>query len=102
MPLKRSCFTDRSWEIKVTRVRIEHTHLIHGHSMDGSLPLLCGKCSVQLSVKHILKKCPQHSPGRTNIWGHVADLAFILGDSFVEIYGKLYTFLVQINIFKKI
>ena len=102
IPFKKSCFTDRSWEIKVTRLRIGHTHLTHGYLMDGSPPPLCGNCAIQLSVKHILKECPQYSANRANIFGHAASLALILGDSSVEIYGKLYKFLIKINIFKKI
>ena len=69
--------------------------------MDESPPLLCGNCAIQLSVKHILKECPQYSADMANIFGHAASLALILGDSSVEIYGKLYKVLIKINIYFK-
>ena len=70
--------------------------------MDESSPPLCANYSVQLSVKHILKECPQYSADRANIFGHAEALVLILGDSSVEIYGKLHKFLININIFNKI
>ena len=99
IPFKKSCSTDRSWEIKVKRLRIGHTHLTHEYLMDESPPHLCGNYAVQLSVKHILKECPQYLADRVNIFEYAASLALILGASPVEIYGKLYKFLIKINIF---
>ncbi|VVC36543.1 Hypothetical protein CINCED_3A011034 [Cinara cedri] len=55
----------RHEKIMITRVRIEHTKLIHSHLMRKELKPRCETCLNELSVKHIFLECPNYQNART-------------------------------------
>lgn len=85
-PWHTSCRRDRRQETALTRLRIGHTRLTHGHLLTGTPPPYCDDCVVPLTVEHILVECPTYATGRARHFG--ADgvtapisLRDILGDS---------------------
>lgn len=51
----------RANDVKITRLRIGHTRLTHGHYMSMTRPPECDLCiGTILTVKHILIDCPKH------------------------------------------
>jgi hypothetical protein len=54
-------------EVVVTRLRICHTRLTHGHVLSGSPPPVCATCNVHLSVRHILADCPRYTVQRDRL-----------------------------------
>ena len=50
----------RKWEVKLTRLRIGHTRLTHGHYMEKRAAPTCTYCPNKiLTVEHILVECPK-------------------------------------------
>ena len=57
---------DRKNSTALTRLRIGHTRLTHGHLMcnpHDPVPI-CDTCNVQITVKHILMICPKYKVQR--------------------------------------
>ena len=54
----------RKIEIIMTRIRIYHTRLAHGHFMEGRPAPYCGGCIVSLTVEHIIAECLGYWPQR--------------------------------------
>ena len=50
----------RRLEVSLSRLRIGHTRLTHGHLMAREVPSICGRCLVRLSVFHVLIECPAY------------------------------------------
>lgn len=50
----------RRVEVVLTRLRIGHTRLTHGHLMEGRPLPYCDDCLVPLTIKHILAECPSY------------------------------------------
>jgi hypothetical protein len=57
------CRTRRK-EVLLSRLRIGHTRLTHGHLMERLPQPRCVRCSVPLTVKHILAECPNNAAAR--------------------------------------
>jgi hypothetical protein len=57
-PLPHALSSNRSWSITLTRLRIGHSTLTHGHLMDRSYQPYCDDCLVPLTIKHLLIECP--------------------------------------------
>ena len=55
-PLPNSVCQDRRWERTLTRLRIGHSRLTHGHLMTATAPPTCEYCGeeVEVTIKHIL------------------------------------------------
>uniref|UniRef100_A0A2S2PC19 RNase H type-1 domain-containing protein n=1 Tax=Schizaphis graminum TaxID=13262 RepID=A0A2S2PC19_SCHGA len=56
--------TTRKTEIIITRLRIGHTLLIHGHLMNNQTPTECPLCGTTLTVKHLLTECRSNEEER--------------------------------------
>ncbi|XP_055585204.1 uncharacterized protein LOC129738051 [Uranotaenia lowii] len=64
-----STWTDRKSFLErraLTRLRIGHTRLTHGHLMEKEDPPVCHACNVQITVKHILVQCQIYQQARTD------------------------------------
>lgn len=53
--------TERLNEIILTRLRIGHTRITHGHLMNREPPPICDNCQTPLTVKHILLDCQKYT-----------------------------------------
>jgi hypothetical protein len=50
----------RKMEVILTRLRIGHSLLTHGHLMEGRHPPFCGDCIVPLTIEHVIAECPNY------------------------------------------
>ena len=97
----------RRHEVILTRLRIGHTLLTHGHLMEGRPPPYCTDCIVPLTVSHILLECPSYMDERTCLIPapdqRNATLSDVLGEEgrFFDI-RNLVTFLQSIDLYSKI
>ncbi|KAE9521282.1 hypothetical protein AGLY_018301 [Aphis glycines] len=90
--------TTRKTEIIITRLRIGHTLLTHGHLMNNQTPTECPSCGTTLTVKHLLTECRSNEEERKkhNI---PSNLYEIIGpDSLPE---TILSFLKALNLEKK-
>ena len=55
---------NRKYEVVLTRLRIGHCKLTHGHLMEGRPPPFCQDCLVPLTVKHVLAECSSYQQQR--------------------------------------
>ena len=65
-PLPNSTCDNRRWERILSRLRLGHSRLTHGHIMTNDPPPSCEHCGedTRLTIKHILIECPQYRPAR--------------------------------------
>jgi hypothetical protein len=54
----------RNKEVSLTRLRIGHSRLTHGHLLRGEAGPVCRNCGVPLTVSHILVDCPRYGEAR--------------------------------------
>ena len=54
----------RKIEVVLTRLRIGHSRLTHGHLMEQRPPPYCEQCIVPLTIKHIIAECPEFNTQR--------------------------------------
>ena len=73
----------RKHEVVLTRLRIGHTLLTHGHLMVGRLiPSYCDSCLVPMTVSHLLTECPDHQQERFECFhSHQPSLSVILSET---------------------
>jgi hypothetical protein len=66
----------RKEEFSLTRLRIGHTRLTHGHLLRGEEGPVCRNCGVPLTVAHILVDCPRYSEARRiyHLHGALSDM----------------------------
>ncbi|XP_055522734.1 uncharacterized protein LOC129716914 [Wyeomyia smithii] len=57
---------DRHINRVITRLRIGHTRLTHGHFARKETPAICTTCAVQVTVKHIFIDCRKYDTERRN------------------------------------
>ena len=92
-------------EIIMTRLRIRHTRLTHGHLMEGRAAPLCDSCIVPLTVKHMMAEFPDYNLQRQLIFhDRTLTLEEIIGEKprrRVEIV-EIIKFLLNINMIDKI
>ena len=71
-PWKMETKIDRETQVKLTRLRIGHTLLTHGHLMiqPKEDPTKCSKCNIELTINHIIQDCPHVRPQRMQSIGH--------------------------------
>ena len=95
-------------EVVLARLRIGHTRLTHKYLLDRSTPPLCPQCDVFLSIEHIILDCPRFSLQRKALKDFTVSLnlpfsvPLLLGDGQPDILKKLFTFLMETNIFYSI
>ena len=58
---------NRHWEVILARLRLGHTRLTHRHLMEKEPCPQCQNCNIQITVEHILIKCPLYSNER-RLW----------------------------------
>ena len=77
-----SCQKERKVEVVLTRLRIGHTRLTHGHLMERRHAPYCNNCIVPLTVKHIITECPDYSEERLLYFGNGAvTMEQVLGET---------------------
>ena len=84
----------RQYQVKLSRLRLGHTKLTHGHLMERSHPSTCNFCRTEhVTVQHLLMDCPNLSALRTT---HrlPEQMALLLGES--PPLKELMTFLKEI------
>ena len=57
-PWSSSYQKNRHWEVILARLRLGHTRLTHRHLMEKEHFPQCQNCNEQITVEHILIKCP--------------------------------------------
>ena len=94
----------RAHEVMLTRLRIGHTRLTHGHLMRGEPLPYCDNCIVPLTIKHILIECPDYAELRQRLFGINPNLNKILGEPINGNFNinSIITFLNDINLLHEI
>ena len=79
-------------EVILTRLRIGHTKLTHGHLMTSpnDVPPVCTQCNTDLTIKHIFSTCAKYDNKRRLLFGN---------KSFIEILEESKDFNIR-NILK--
>lgn len=92
--------TKRVDQVVLTRLRIGHTRLTHGHLMTRPTgpPPMCQRCQVTLTITHILCDCPTYAYERTHIL-HNRPLSVLLGDTPTFDFAPLRSFLKAIKLY---
>jgi len=99
---------NRSKEVVLARLRIGHTRLTHRHILDREPPPICSQCNDPLTVEHILITCPLFQSQRVPLHNFTTmhnlpfSLPVLLGDNHPLLLDKLFTFLIDSNIFHSI
>ena len=92
---------ERKVEVVLTRLRIGHTRLTHGHLMERRHAPYCDNCIVPLTVKHIITECPDYNEERLLYFGNGAvTMEQVLGETperLVEIKDVI-NFLKDVNV----
>ena len=93
---------NRYIEVILTRLRIGHTRLTHGHLMSSphGIPPTCEVCHCQLSIEHIFIHCPKYLLQR-RIFKDMNLKSILAENENFSLYDIL-TFLKQINLLSKI
>jgi hypothetical protein len=76
-----STSVDRKEKVSLTRLRIGHTRLTHGHLLRGEAAPVCRNCGVPLSVTHILVDCLRYSVAHRiyHLHGALSDSLVVIG-----------------------
>ena len=104
-PLPNTICKNRQWERCLTRLRIGHTKLTHGHYMSREQPQTCEDCGedIPLTIKHILTECPALNHKRRQFFGTAnKTMKQLLNDGDTSYGGTLYRFLIDINLIPKL
>ena len=96
---KSSFQENRSYETRLSRLRIGHTYLTHKHLWQGDDAPVCDVCDVYVTVHHILVDCRKYNNLR-NKYQISRDIAILLGDNVN--CENLMNFLKEIGIFHEI
>ncbi|GFT31873.1 RNase H domain-containing protein [Trichonephila clavipes] len=64
MPMRRT-------DVKLTRLRIGHTHFTHRHLLFGERAPECPSCNVSYTVHHILIDCPVFNHHRITFFSYI-------------------------------
>jgi hypothetical protein len=79
-PWVSSCRNHRREETAITRLRIGHCWLTHGHLLRSEESPICDTCDAPLTVSHILLDCVQFEDARERS-GLSWELSLALGDN---------------------
>lgn len=103
VPIKYNDDHPRHWGVKLNRLKIGHTRLTHEFLLKRDEMPYCDDCIVPLSIKHLLVECPTYTGERNALFGgHINTMTQIFNPQNLKIFGPLYRFLHQINIYDKI
>ena len=101
--LKHTSQANREWDIKVTRIRIGHTHLTHSFLMENGARPYCEDCIVPLTVKHFIAECPSHEDNRNQHYGRGQHtLTSMLDRQKIAYNGPLFKYLTDIQLIDKL
>ena len=100
--IPNTCFSNRHWERTLCRLRIGHCSLTHGFLMSGDNPPYCNDCIVPLTVRHLLVECPSYGDIRRDIFGNKTPSLKDILTTYADYQGRLYNYLIQIDIINKI
>ena len=100
------CSSSTLWarhrEVVLTRLRIDHTRLTHGHLMTSSDPPRCPSCHVPFSLVHFLINCPRYASLHCSLVSFLAilpsltaSLSLVLTESISFNYNALFAFLMR-------
>ena len=93
--------SNRHNEVVLCRLRIGHTYATHGHLLRGEEQPTCRRCTVPLTVSHVLLSCPLAEPNRTRYLGRIAPgttIRRLLGDESPWVLsGNIFSFIRSIN-----
>ena len=93
-------------ETILTRLRIGHSLLTHGHLMDGrGIPCYCDNCLVPMTVNHFLVECPDYQQERFECFqSHQPSLSSLLSEIEGETFNatRVITYLSRIGLLNKI
>ncbi|KAI5727669.1 hypothetical protein M8J77_005465 [Diaphorina citri] len=92
---------NRREEVVLSRLRIGHTSLTHGHLMEKKDPPQCSSCMVPLTVYHILSVCPMLEDHRKKVRLRSKCLKWLLSDS-DDIASQVIRFLRISKLFNKL
>ena len=90
---------NRRHERSLTRLRIGHTKLTHGHLMRGDVAPRCNRCNVTLTVEHVLAKCRRFETERRLYLLYGKNIAKILNDN---VDDNVFEYLKEINLYYEI
>ena len=86
-------------QVKISRLRLGHTRLTHGHLLAKENQPLCEFCHENITVEHVLIDCPQYVEERRNLKiGHISEA---LGENIHNLNDTI-RFLKAINMYHKI
>ena len=98
----QSCLQgNRFQEVVLCRLRIGHTYATHSYLLSGGEQPLCNRCSVPLTVAHVLLSCPLFERNRTRYLGCIAPgttIRHLLGDESPWVLsGNIFSFIRSVN-----
>jgi len=64
----------RRMEVILTRLRIGHSLLTHGHLMERRPPPFCDDCLVPLTIEHVIAECPSYDMMRRRYFPNLQHL----------------------------
>ena len=90
---------NRREEVCLTRLRIGHTYITHGHYLSQSDPNTCPKCGERLTVKHVLSETAVCAGLRTvrNRFLRGLSVSDILGNNSTVDFKRVLTYLTEIG-----
>ena len=94
--------SSREWAVKLTRLRIGHSHLTHGFLMEQGPPPYCDDCIVPLTVRHLLVECPSFVTERRQHFGATVTMHSMLFGCDVTSRGPLFAYIKDIGIYNAI
>ncbi|GBO29232.1 putative RNA-directed DNA polymerase from transposon X-element [Araneus ventricosus] len=87
----------RTFDVKLTRLRIGHSRLTHKHLLSGERCPACTTCQVDLTIHHILVECPVFNNHRFRFFNSVSvNIRDLVGE---HPHPHIFTFLNAIGIF---
>lgn len=86
-------------EIKLTRMRIGHTHFTHSFRLSGEDLPMCDACDVPMTIKHILMECGNNYIDRMDCYDHRnVNLKTLLNSS--QYIPKVLEFIKKIGMYR--
>lgn len=86
-------------QVKITRLRIGHTHLTHSYHMSSKEQPTCEECQCTLTIEHLLVQCPKYAECRVTS-GIQTNLSSALGS--IENLENTINFLKITNLYEKL
>ena len=85
--------TNRAWEVKLTRLRIGHCRLTHGHLIAAAPQVYCQDCVMPFTVKHVLSECPNYCNERRPFFSSETPSMEDIFNRYLFFNNSLYKFL---------